>query len=139
MLCGGIFNLLLETFQAMDSAGIPRALIWEECVTELELIAGLIRSQGLSKSFQAISQAAQCGTLSMGESLQKAGLRDLFQSQAQWIREGGFAEFFKSGEWKGKAQEFTGILSHWESKLRTDLEPIPQTLCPPQKENNTHE
>ncbi|MEO5971350.1 MAG: hypothetical protein ABIQ95_15600 [Bdellovibrionia bacterium] len=119
LLCGGVFNLLELSMNAMERAGIPEALIREECITELELIAGLIRERGVSHSFQAISQAAQCGTASMAEKLEKAGIREIFQTQTEFVQSREFVEYFRSQKWQDRVRQFTKKLSLWEERFKT--------------------
>jgi ketol-acid reductoisomerase len=119
LLCGGVFNLLELTMNAMEKAGIPEALIREECITELELIAGLIRERGVSQSFQAISQAAQCGTASMAEKLEASGIREIFETQAAFVQSREFVGYFRSQKWQDRIRQFTGRLSQWEERFKT--------------------
>ena len=118
LLCGGVFNLLEITMNTMEKAGIPEPLIREECITELELIAGLIRERGVSQSFQAISQAAQCGTASMAEKLETAGLKEIFEKQAEFVQSREFVGYFRSQKWQDRIRQFTARLTRWEERFR---------------------
>jgi len=118
LLCGGVFNLLELTMNAMQKAGIPDALIQEECITELELISGLIRERGVAQSFQAISQAAQCGTASMAEKLEAAGIREIFETQAAFVQSREFVGYFRSHQWQDHIRQFTERLSRWEERFK---------------------
>ncbi len=106
LLCGGVFSLLEQTMKAMINAGIPPRLIKEECLTELELITGLLRKKGPDATFKAISQAAQCGAISMRENLLRNGLEKLCATQAQNVLNGNFAKEFESQEWKKNRNTF---------------------------------
>jgi ketol-acid reductoisomerase len=117
LLCGGAFNLLEWTMEAMAKAGIPDALIREECLTELELIAGMIRERGPAQTFKMISQAAQCGTIAMAERLEASKLKQGFMAQMETVQNREFAKFYKSKEWRAKALAFTDRLSVWEDRL----------------------
>lgn len=118
LLCGGVFNLLELTMNTMQKAGIPEALIREECITELELIAGLIRERGVCQSFKAISQAAQCGTASMAEKLDAAGIQEIFETQATFVQNREFVGYFRSQKWQDRIHQFTERLSRWEERFR---------------------
>ncbi|MBI3543399.1 MAG: hypothetical protein HY075_09030, partial [Deltaproteobacteria bacterium] len=83
LLCGGVFNLIEWTMEAMHEAGVPADLIREECLTELELIAGLIRERGVAATLGKISPAAQCGTIAMRERLVRAGVPEAIAEQAR--------------------------------------------------------
>jgi ketol-acid reductoisomerase len=118
LLCGGIFNLLELSMNSMQKAGIPEALIQEECITELELIAGLIRERGIAQSFQAISQAAQCGTAAMAEKLEAAGIQEIFNTQADFVQSREFVQYFRSQKWQDRIRQFTSRLSIWEERFK---------------------
>jgi ketol-acid reductoisomerase len=117
LLCGGVFTLLEWTLKAMQDAGVPAALIREECLTELELIAGLLRERGPSSTFKAISQAAQCGTIAMQERLEASNAREFFEAQLQDVLSKKFVQDFRSGEWKPKARALTERLARWEDRF----------------------
>lgn len=114
LLCGGIFNLLDWTVQAMEAAQIPPALIREECLTELELVAGLIREKGPATALSLISQAAQAGTIAIRERLELSGFKAQFDEQIQSIHSRKFATYFRSGKWKDAAEELKVRLSSLE-------------------------
>jgi ketol-acid reductoisomerase len=118
LLCGGVFNLLNWTMEAMTRAGVPDALIQEECLTELELIAGMVRSRGPGKTFQAISQNAQAGTIAMGKILEKAGVKEKLLEQAEQIENRSFVKYFQSGDWIPLAEELKNKLNSWDQRFR---------------------
>ena len=116
LLCGGIFSLLEWTMKEMTRAGVPTRLIHEECITELELVAGMLRERGIVTTFNAISQAAQCGTISMYEVLVKAGLPTLVHEQAQDVISKRFVEYMRRPEWITKAAALKERLARLEKK-----------------------
>lgn len=117
LLCGGVLNLLSWTIEAMEKAGVPGRLIREECLTELELIAGLLRARGPEATFSAISQAAQCGTVTMGERLKALGVDKLIATAAAEIASGRFVETLRASKWREQAQDFKNHLASLEKKL----------------------
>jgi ketol-acid reductoisomerase len=117
LLCGGVFTLLDWTVQAMREAGVPAALIHEECITELELIAGLLRERGPAATFSAISQAAQCGTVLMRESLEKSDARRHFDARLKEVTSREFTHRFESGQWKPSAARLLERLRQIEKEL----------------------
>ncbi len=117
LLCGGVMNLLEWTLEAMAKAGVPPALIREECLTELELIAGLLREKGPAKTFQSISQAAQSGTIAMANRLESSGFKKEFLAQIASVQDRKFVNYFQSGDWRQSANDFTARLSRWEKYL----------------------
>lgn len=114
LLCGGVFNLLDWTIQAMEAAEIPPALIREECLTELELIASLIREKGPASAFSAISQAAQAGTIAMSERLTASGFKSEFDKQMKTILTREFVNYCSSNRWKPAAEELKNRLESFE-------------------------
>jgi ketol-acid reductoisomerase len=104
LLCGGVFPLLEWTAQLMREAGVPEALIREECLTELELVAGLIRERGPSAAFSAISSAAQAGTVAMRRRLIQAGVPEAMRAQAEDVMSRAFADEFRGDGWRTEAE-----------------------------------
>ncbi len=117
LLCGGVFTLMDWTMQAMSDAGVPDGLIREECLTELELIAGLLRERGPAATFGKISQAAQCGTISMREKLEQSGAKDAFRAQVEETLSKRFVEIMNGEDWKKKKKEFESRLEKWQGRL----------------------
>lgn len=117
LLCGGLFNLFIYTVEAMKAAGIPSDLIKEECLTELDLMAGMIRSFGLSKTFESISQAAQAGTIAMHQRFIDSGYPTQFYNQVKQVESKGFAAYFRSNNWKPSAQDYLKRLKALEEHL----------------------
>lgn len=118
LLCGGVFSLLEWTMENMARAGVPDRLIREECLTELELVAGLLRERGPADTFKAISQAAQCGTLLMRQRFEAAGVREALEAQAADVTSGKFAAEMRAGEWKPQAQALTERLKAWQERFK---------------------
>ena len=118
LLCGGVFNLLEWTMEAMIAAGIPEALIREECLTELELVAGILRERGPASAFKMISQAAQCGTVAMTKRFENSEFKKEFKAQMASIQNHEFSRFFHSQEWRTQAKELTERLASYEEKLK---------------------
>jgi ketol-acid reductoisomerase len=114
LLCGGVFNLIEWTMRAMRDAGIPPALIKEECLTELELIAGLVRARGASETLGLISQAAQCGTILMRRRLEAAGVPDTIARQAESVVKGEFTEAMRDPAWRAELEALRARLARLE-------------------------
>ena len=117
LLCGGVFNLLEWTMEAMMKAGIPEGLVREECLTELELIAGMIRDRGPSRTFQCISQVAQAGTIAMAGQLEESGFKQNFLAQMEEVTSRKFVRYFQSGLWNEKARQLVSRLAAFEERL----------------------
>jgi len=91
LLCGGMFTLLDWTIEEMQKAKVPEALIREECLSELELIATLLRELGPEKTFAKISDAAKYGTIRMRETFDESDLKPKFSATMERVRSGQFA------------------------------------------------
>lgn len=117
LLCGGMFTLLEWTIQAMQKAGIPKRLIREECLSELELIAGLLRAKGPASTLDRISEAALSGTVAMRDQLISSRAREAFDRQIDKILNGEFTEYFRSSDWRSPAKVLTGRFRVWENEL----------------------
>jgi ketol-acid reductoisomerase len=119
LLCGGLFNLLIWTLEAMQKAGIPHELIHEECITELELIAGILKTHGPAGTFKKISEVAQCGTIAMGDRLRHSTFKTEFDAQMKSIQSGEFSAYYQSKQWLSQTHPFETLLNAWEIKLTT--------------------
>ncbi len=119
LLCGGLFNWMDWTLEAMIEAGIPERLIQEECLSELELIVSLIRERGLAATFQSISQVAQAGTIAMSQRLEKSEFKKQFTAQMETVKNRKFADFFLQSSWRQPAQELVKRLTFWEEKIKS--------------------
>jgi ketol-acid reductoisomerase len=117
LLCGGVFTLMDWTMQAMSDAGVPDGLIREECLTELELIAGLLRERGPAATFGKISQAAQCGAVSFREKLEKSGAKQAFAAQVEETLSKKFVEIMRGEDWKKQRRDLEGRLELWQQRL----------------------
>jgi ketol-acid reductoisomerase len=94
LLCGGVFPWLGATMERMRAHGVPEALIREECLTELELVARVLRAEGPSGAFRKISEAAQFGTARMFERLERMGFMEAAAAQAEESASGEFAKLY---------------------------------------------
>lgn len=97
LLCGGLFTLIDWTMERMRRAGVPERLIREECLTELSLIARLLRRKGLSQTINAISPAAAAGAGIMNQALEGSGARGVFETVLERAANGRFADDYSGG------------------------------------------
>ena len=101
LLCGGVFSLLEWTMKEMRDAQIPEALIHEECITELELIARVLRKKGLPGTLQAISDSAKAGAVMMRKRFIEHKLPELLHLQANEVLDKTFLKNLSNeAEWK---------------------------------------
>lgn len=118
LLCGGVFTLLEWTLEEMKRAGVPPRLIREECLTELELIAGLLRERGPGETLRSISQAAQAGTIAMRDALEASGARESWKATLERVLDRRFADDFRSGRWREPAARLASRFDEWEKELK---------------------
>ena len=104
LLCGGIFTLMDWTITAMRNAGTPGPLIAEECITELLLIAGLIKERGLEATLGAISKAALAGTATMNQAFEESGFKSMFLDKVSRVVDRKFVNDFNRGQWQTQAE-----------------------------------
>jgi len=101
LLCGGLFSLLEWTVKEMKEAGIPDALIQEECITELELVARVLKTKGLKGTVDAISDSAKAGAVMMRKKFIEHKLPELLHEQAQEVINKKFlTNLLNDEEWK---------------------------------------
>ena len=100
LLCGGVFALLDWTWHAMREAGVPEALIREECLSELELVAGLLSSRGPAQTFATISDAAKVGTLLVREDFEASDLHARLRARFEEVLDGRFGQRFLAQDWQ---------------------------------------
>lgn len=114
LLCGGLWSLLKWTLLSMKKAGIPDALIQEECFRELELIASILKKYGPAGTFERISSTALEGALQMQESLEASNAKAYFEKQISKITSG---EFFDSleGTQEARARQLAEVSETWSA------------------------
>jgi ketol-acid reductoisomerase len=120
LLCGGLWSLLKWTLLSMKKAGIPDALIQEECFRELELIASILKKHGPAGTFERISSTALEGALQMQESLEASNAKTYFEKQIAKITSG---EFFDSleGSQEARARQLAKVSETWSAEALTLL------------------
>lgn len=111
LLCGGLATLLEQTVQAMRSAGVPDALIREECITELSLIAGMLQERGVEGTFQKISPTALRGAARARTELLRSGLPEACRNLAAQVLDGRFMSYEKSARCDQEVAELRAALA----------------------------
>jgi ketol-acid reductoisomerase len=110
LLCGGVFPLLAWTMQTLRKRGVPERLIREECISELELIASLIRERGPEVAFSKISQLAKAGASVFAHELERLGVKSAIEAQWNALESGAFEKQLATQTWRD-----------WASRLEDDL------------------
>ncbi len=114
LLCGGVFPWLGVTMERMRAHGVPDALIREECLTELELVARVLREEGATGAFRKISEAAQFGTARMFERLERLGFMEAAAQQAEESASGAFAAKYSREDSRLAIERFSSWLESKE-------------------------
>jgi ketol-acid reductoisomerase len=117
LLCGGVFTLLEWTIQSMRDAGIPERLIREECFTELELVAGLLKERGPASTLRKISTAAQAGAALINEKFSKTNAKEEFEKQVRSVLNKDFVRDFDQGDWKERFDQWLKFYQKEEEAL----------------------
>ncbi len=118
LLCGTLFSALISTVNSMKKRGIPAALIREECLTEFELVASMLKTHGPLGTFRKISRAAQAGTVAMEEKLRRMPLGEAIELQSQEVVDHRFIGYFMSSKWKDAAESLQEKLRGLEVSLQ---------------------
>ena len=117
LLCGGLFTLMEWTMESMRKAGVPEALIREECLTETKLLMALVSQKGPGATLEKISEAAQCGTSKMHEAFSDSDVYDRMQKVFQRVIEHDFPkDLKKEQDWKPKFEHLQKRLKTWDQR-----------------------
>lgn len=90
LLCGGIPQLVLKTFEILVQKGISPELAYLECVHELGFMAKLFQQKGFFQTLQGASSTAKFGGMTAGEKLIDDAMAEKLESLFVDIRQGTF-------------------------------------------------
>lgn len=101
VLCGGLMGLCNVSFETLVRAGYSPEIAYNECVMQLEMLAGLVKKHGVAGMLAAVSDTARWGAFETQELLFDAETRAKFQKLLENIQSGQFAaqwnkEFFEN-------------------------------------------
>ena len=116
LLCGGVFTLLEQARLNMKRVGVPERLIKEECLTELALIADLIKTKGVVGTMNSISEAAQAGASLFYSRALKQGVSELCANVTDAILSRDFVREYETGQWQATWERLKTELSQLESE-----------------------
>jgi len=95
ILCGTLFSSLIYSIEKLKEQKIPMELIEQECISEIELIAQMLKEKGIMGTFNAISAVAQEGTFQVYEQSKTLPLKSIIEEQSKAIDSGIFHEILK--------------------------------------------
>ncbi len=104
VIWGPVPEIMAMGFDVLVEAGISPEVAYLECVGELKLLAGLIEERGPAGMREAISNAAELGSLLGGPRLIDEGVREKMRKMLGEIRAGRFAEELRQEEASGYAR-----------------------------------
>lgn len=92
VLCGGLTSLMQKGFETLVEAGYAPEIAYFECVHEMKLIVDLIYEGGLSRMRYSISNTAEYGDLTRGETVVGDTTRTAMKQVLARIQDGSFAK-----------------------------------------------
>lgn len=94
VLCGGIPELIKQSFETLVSKGYQEELAYISCLKEVKLIADLLFAQGIDGMRRAISNTAKYGSALAGPEIINSATRTELERVLERIESGKFAEAF---------------------------------------------
>jgi ketol-acid reductoisomerase len=92
VLCGGVDQLIRRGFRVLTEAGYPPELAYFEVLNELKLIVDLIYKSGISGMYNAVSDTATYGGLTMGPHIIDDNVENNMRRALTAIKDGTFAK-----------------------------------------------
>jgi ketol-acid reductoisomerase len=111
LLCGGVSELLRQSFEVLTEAGYQSDAAYYETLYELKLIVDLIWEEGIEGMRRRISPTARYGDITRGKRVIGGDVKERMKEVLSEIESGSFArEFLKedgsvsfNSEWKKQA------------------------------------
>jgi ketol-acid reductoisomerase len=91
VLCGGLTSLIKKGFETLVEAGYAPEIAYFECLHEVKLIVDLIYEGGLARMRHSISNTAEYGDLTRGETVVGEETRAAMKKVLASIQSGDFA------------------------------------------------
>jgi ketol-acid reductoisomerase len=91
VLCGGLTSLIKKGFETLVAAGYQPEIAYFECLHEMKLIVDLIYEGGLGRMRYSISNTAEYGDLTRGETVVGDATRTAMKEILACIQDGSFA------------------------------------------------
>ena len=99
VLCGGVTELIKVAYETLVDAGYSPEMAYFECLNEMKLIVDLMYEGGLREMWDSVSDTAEYGGLSRGESIIDDDVRDSMEAVLEDVQDGTFAR-----EWVNENQ-----------------------------------
>jgi ketol-acid reductoisomerase len=88
VLCGGVTELVKAGYETLVDAGYSPEMAYFECLNELKLIVDLMYEGGLAEMWDSVSDTAEYGGLTRGESvIDRDGMDEILEA----VQDGSFA------------------------------------------------
>jgi ketol-acid reductoisomerase len=114
VLCGGLTRLITAGFETLVEAGYQPEIAYFECLHEMKLIVDLVYEGGLARMRHSISDTAEYGDLTRGDSVVTDETRKAMKKLLDDVRSGAFAK-----EWTEEAdsggKRFGELRKKWAS------------------------
>ncbi len=101
VLCGGIPELIKNSFETLVEHGYQKELAYISCLKEVKLIADLLFDRGLNGMRGAISNTAKFGSALAGSKIIDSSVRHHLQTILEQIEHGSFAASFLAEKAQG--------------------------------------
>lgn len=102
VLCGGVCALMQAGFETLVDAGYQPEIAYYECINELKLIVDLIYEGGFAHMRDSISDVAEYGDLTRGQTVIDDHVRTTMKRLLEDIRNGSFARELIAEEEAGR-------------------------------------
>ena len=91
-LCGGVDQLIRNSFETLVEAGYTPEIAYFECLHELKLIVDLIQRYGIGGMYRRVSETARYGGLTRGKYAVGGASKEGMRKALREIQSGEFAE-----------------------------------------------
>jgi ketol-acid reductoisomerase len=91
-LCGGVDQLIRNSFDTLIEAGYTPEIAYFECLHELKLIVDLIQRYGIGGMYRRVSETARYGGLTRGKYAVGGASKEGMRKALREIQSGEFAE-----------------------------------------------
>ena len=108
VLCGGVDQLIRRGYKVLTEAGYPKELAYFEVLNELKLIVDLIYKAGISGMYDAVSDTAKYGGMTIGPKIVDDHVEENMRKALKTIQNGSFAEKW-IGEFEAGSKEFQSL------------------------------
>jgi ketol-acid reductoisomerase len=91
VLCGGVAELTKAGYETLVDAGYSPEMAYFECLNELKLIVDLLYEGGMGAMWDSVSDTAEYGGLTRGESVIDDSVRENMEDVLEQVQNGEFA------------------------------------------------